>query len=578
MTDSHTLKPVVEALNELLHTRELEEGRELPPDSPTLADRRRQVDTAFWKAARKIVMAAIPEGHVGKLCLGPDGLRFIDHGLFDHESLAGVEGPDASAVDGVWLLHESLNAVLDDVLRRDALGEFQADLDSLQRDIKLWPETHLAHIQYRDGKVRELLGDSPRCTHALKLFAEIDEKLEQYKQLEAKGRTGGALTEDERRTQNTMKHFIASRREQLSSILAPVTDKTAVVQTELAAAAMAASEAAEASVAHLIELQGKRRALEQQVMEQQSGARRITRAEVERALARELDAVASLLRLAARYVHWTECAVPVDDKVSPVSADDAADAVDHLLQFDPRLIDNPLAARFGPPDLLLAPGVGDGVFDASRNRWIVPQRCLGGPVVSLAHAAILYRLNVDSKEMSNTLLSSYREGIPANRGIRSNLKLRTALIRDYIRWMSTEAVGEEGMERETREWFEQHIAPDKTQPWLPSQYRTLNARQLTQNRAELETKPPSPDQQHRLGAITWLLANGDEEGVQRALGYFEKAIQLAPDHRAGTYSAATASMHLKKFQQAITHFRRFTELSPTGWWARKAVELCGRCR
>lgn len=578
MSDNEIFRDVFDALDTLLQTRELEEGRELPPDSPTLADRRRQLDHAFWKAARAVVMSAIPPNHQGALKFPPHHLLFLDFGLLEHESLAGAKSPGGENVDGVWLLHESLDAVLDDVLRRDAVQEFRVDLEALTRDIKLWPETHLAHIRYRDGKVKELLGDSPRCTHALKLFAEIDEKLEQYKQLEARGKSGGALTEAERKTQNTLKQFITSRREQLSGILAPMTTKTAVVQTELAASAMAASEAVEASVAHLIELQEKRRALEHQLIEQESSARRVTRAEVEKALARELDSVASLLRLAARYVHWTECAVPVDPDVTRISVTQAADAADHLLRFDPRLIDNPLAARFGAPDLLLAPGVGDGVFDASRNRWIIPQRCTGSAIASMAHAAILYRLNVDSREMANTLLSSYREGIPANHSLRSNLKLRTALIRDYIAWMNSEALGEETLPREKREWFEQHIAPDKTQPWLPPEYRALNARQLVQTRTDLEARAKSADQQYRLGAIAWLLASNSEEGMAKAAGLFESAAQLEESHRAALYSAGAANMHLKQFQKAINAFRIFTELAPKGWWARKAVEMCARCR
>lgn len=573
----HPFHLVVEALEQLLQTRELEDGRELPPDSPTLADRRRQLDHAFWKTARAVVFGAIPAGHEGGLKFAPEQLLLLNFGLVEHEALAGVKPPGGENVDGVWLLHESLDAVLDDVLRRDALVEFTADLEALTRDIKLWPETHLAHVRYRDGKVSELLGDSPRCTHALKLFAEIDDKLEQFKQLESRGETGGALTDAERKTMNTLSHYIDSRREQLSGILAPLTDKTAVVQTELAASAMAASEAVEASVAHLIELQDKRRALEQQVYEQQNAARRVTRAEVEKALVRELDAVASMLRLAARYVHTTECAVPVDFEATHINQSHAADAADHLLRYDPRLIDNPLAQRFGPPDLLLAPGIGDGVFDASRNRWIVPQHCKGSAVASLAHAAILYRLNVDSREMANALLSSYREGIPANQGMRSNLKLRTSLIRDYITWMDREMLGDETLPRATRDWFEQHIAPDKTQPWVSAEYRLLNARQLAQTRTELSAKPQSADQQYRLGTIAWLLSN-DEEGAKTAGKLFKKSAELEPTHKAAIYSAAAVDMQLKDFQRAITGFRRFTELSPTGWWARKAVEMCARCR
>ena len=71
MSDNEIFRDVFDALDTLLQTRELEEGRELPPDSPTLADRRRQLDHAFWKAARAVVMSAIPPNHQGALKFPP---------------------------------------------------------------------------------------------------------------------------------------------------------------------------------------------------------------------------------------------------------------------------------------------------------------------------------------------------------------------------------------------------------------------------------------------------------------------------------------------------------------------------
>ncbi|MBZ0135094.1 MAG: hypothetical protein K8I27_01825 [Planctomycetes bacterium] len=565
-------QPVIEALDEFVRARDTGVGTTVP-------DRRGKVDAAWWAEVRRVVSRAIPDDRAGALIFTDSQRRLIDFGLVDHPSIRSAAAhPGAHRIEGIQLFHESLDAVLDDVLRRDAVKEHRAELDALQQDIALWPQTHLAHIRYRDGKVNELLGDSPRCTHALKLFAEIDEKLEQLKQLEAKGRLSGALTESERGTLATLKRFIQARREQLSGILAPVTPKTAIVQTELASAAMAASEAAEASVAHLIELQDKRRGLEQRVIEQESAARRVTRDEIEKALTRELDSVASLLRLAARYARKTECAVPLDEDTIHVDANQAADAADHLLHYDPHLIDNPLAARFGPPDLLLAPGVGHGVFDASRNRWILPQRCPTSAIAGLAHAAILYRMEVDSRECGNRLLNSYRESIPGDHGARSNLKLRTALIADYIEWMTKETIGAEALPRECREWFESNIAPDKTQPWLPPEYRHKTARQLAQIRSELRAQADSADRLYRLGAISWLLAKGDPAEIVNAGDCFERAVNLSPDHTPSVYSAAAVNMHLQRYQQAIDGFRRFTELHPAGWWARKAVELCAGCR
>jgi hypothetical protein len=562
-----------QALREFVQTRELEEGRELPPDAPTLEDRRSALNAAWWQAVLELVPEAVPADINAPLQLSEDVLRLIDHGIFPG---AGLEAAQAkletgAEVQGVMLLHDSLNAVLDDVLRRAAVREYREELAAVQHDIELWPETHLIHIRYRDARVNELLGDDPRGAHVLRLLSETDEKLEQYKRLEAREKAGAALSGEERRAWGTIRHFVDSRREQISTMLAPVTRVTDK-QAGLASAALAASEAVEASVVHLIELHAKRREIDELILEQQSAARRVTPQEVMKALRRELDAVAGLLRLAARYARCGECAVPVDEAAEYIDADVAADAMAHILRFDPRLVDNPLAARFGLPDLLLAPGIGDGVFDAKRNRMLVPQRCIGGALQSLAHAAVLYRLDVDT---GRALLASYREQV--HRGVRANLKLRNNLVRDYVTWMTQEALGDEVLPRPTREWFERHMAPDKARPWVPTDLRGRNEAQLKAELTELAAQPESAEREYRTGVVEWLMGK-NTDSARRALPRFQRAEELQDTHLGAVYSAATLHMYLRDFQQAIAAFRRFTEVSPRSWWTCKAIELCAQCR
>ncbi|MCB9933562.1 MAG: hypothetical protein H6841_09090 [Planctomycetes bacterium] len=569
------------ALQEFLQTRELEEGRELPPEAPSLEDRRAQLNAAFWKTARELVSAVVsgPGDEIDDLT--PEQLRLLDYGL-----IPGVEPGEVAVrllpgetVEGVLLLHQSLQDVLDDVRRRDTIRELRQDLDALSRDIELWPETHLVHTRYRDARVVELLGETPHGTHVLRLLGEIDEKLEPYKRLQAREREASSMTADERRAWSTLRHFVDSRREQIAGALSPLGGTPDAARSTLAGFVLAAMEAVDESVGHLLQLHARRRGLEQQVMEQESAARRVTVVETRKALLRELDAVAGLLRLAARYAHVTECAVPVDEHVEYIDPGVAADAMEHILQFDPRLIDNPQSARFGLPELLLAPGIGDGVFDARRNRWVVPQRCVGGAIASLAHGAVMYRLEVDAGELNKALLASYRESIPANRGIRANLKLRNGLIRDYVNWMTREAFGEEVLSRETREWFERHVAPNKEQPWIPANLRGCSEHRLNQFKRELACGARGAESEYEAGVTEWLLSPRDAESIrEKALPCLMRAVELDPGHRAATWSLATLHMQLGEYQQAIDRFRRFTEISPKSWWTLKAIELCARCR
>ncbi|MCA8913401.1 MAG: hypothetical protein KDB82_17005 [Planctomycetes bacterium] len=580
MPDPDRLAELSSALDEFLRTRELEQGRELPPEAPTLEDRRAELNEKFWVIVRQLVSTALPEGPDEPLQLSDAGRALIDFGVFPHPLLDELRGKldTGSRVEGVVLFHDSLNAVLDDALRRDVIAEFRRDIDALGRDIALWPDTHLAHIHYRNAKIKDVLGDTTRGQHVLRLLSEVDEKLEQYKRLEAR-ESAGDLGADDRKAWGTIRHFVDARLKEVGETVGSFASTPDPGSSATAAEALAATEAVQSSVAHLIELHEKQRALEEQVLEQQAASRRVTRPELEKALNRELSAVAGLLRLAARYVHYSECAVPVDEAVEFIDADRAADAMQRMLRFDPRLIDNPLAARFGPPELLLAPGIGDGVFDASRNRWVVPQRCTRSAAESLAHAAVLYRLEIDSKEMKKALLASYRESIPANRNVRANLKLRTNLIRDYINWMTLETFGEEVLSRETREWFERHIAPNKNEPWQPPEYRGMNEYQLKAELKELDELVESADHEYRIGVLEWMLAREDEQAIrERVLPRLDRAITLDADFPAPVYSAAILRMHLKDFQKAIAGFRRFTELVPRSWWSRKAIELCAHCR
>ena len=564
-----------QALLDFVQTRDLEEGRELAPDAPTLEDRRARLNEAWWEAVHEIVPGAVPADHNAPLQFSDDARRLIDYGIFPGSGLEAARArlETGAQVAGVLHLHDSLAAVLDDVLRRDSVREYRAELAAVQHDIDIWPETHLTHIRYRDARINELLGDNPRGPHVLRLLSETDEKLEQYKRLEAREKSGGSLSSEDRRAWGTIRHFVDSRREQISTMLAPVTDVTNK-QAGLASAALAASEAVEASVGHLLELHARRRELDQQILEQQSAARRVTPQEIMKALRRELDAVAGLLRLAARYARVGECAVPVDENAEYIDADAAADAMEHVLEFDPRLLNNSLAGKFGSPELLLAPGIGDGVFDSKRNRLLVPQRCTAGVLQSLAHAAVLYRLDVDT---DRTLLASYRTNV--QRSVRANLKLRNNLVRDYVTWMTQEALGDEVLPRKTREWFEQQLAPDKTQPWLPIDLRGLNDHQLRQALKALDDEAEGAEREYCAGVIEWKLAPGNEQAIrQRALPRLQRAEALQPTHLGAVYSAATLYMQLKDFQQAIAAFRRFTEISPRSWWTCKAIELCAQCR
>lgn len=562
MTELH------DRLDAYLRTLELDEAREAPVDAPPLTQQRARLHAAWLDAARLAVQHAVSDDAFNLR----EHRTLLDFGVFEHPwfAEAGVEPDQDCNVEGVLLMHDALAETFDDVLRRDNLQQIQAQLAAVRNDIALWPQMHLAHVQYRDTKAREALQDSAKVPHVLRLLAEMDEKLEPLKKLQA--REDSTLSGDERKALSTLARFLQTHRAEVSAVLAPPASDAA--RTASAGACLTAMDAVEASVAHLVELHARRVSLERQCVDEESAARSVSKDDVQRAIVRELEGTTRLLRLAARYAGREECAVPVDLDTHVITPELAADAVEHILTFDPRLLDNPLSARFGHPALLLAPGIGDGVHDATRNRWLVPQRCAGGVLRSISHAAVLYRLDADA---AKALLAVYRDEIPANRGMRANLKLRSSLIRDYITWMTDEAAGIESLPRATREWFERHIAPPADQPWVPADYRSMDAARLRRERTNL-AREDGPETAWRRAIIDWLLDDSDAAVLERALPLLDKALNEAPSFAPALYSRAVLRMQMKQFRHAIDDFRAFMEATPRSWWTLKATELCARCR
>ena len=147
--------PVMEALNELLHTRELEEGRELPPDSPTLADRRRQLD---HDRLALVDLVEIPEG--GRVAVAGDR-EVADLARHRAGGVAPRGVPDVVEADPVVAVHDDPDGTLgfcDDQFE----FEFALDLILDERVRELIAEENRRMTLVRTGtlydRARELTG------------------------------------------------------------------------------------------------------------------------------------------------------------------------------------------------------------------------------------------------------------------------------------------------------------------------------------------------------------------------------------------------------------------------------------
>lgn len=636
-----------------------------PDDANGHTQARAALDAEYWRLLQQIAHEACTDPLPHAFSVSDEALGLIDFGL-----LPGVINPAspntqavrqavAASPSQMALFSDSLAGAWQDCLRFELVQRLRVQLEAIERDLKEWPELHLAMIRHRDQLVLDALGDSPQAQHVLRLYSEIDERLEQYKRYERLSQQAAFRSNDERKQWLSIKGYVDERRQQAEPLLAPLSQRArevraalqeveleisgrhadlraaetdsrraqeailaayatgatgealAELQRELAkvvfyiertqgrivdaqarAAALlsqhfpalaseqldSASEMVFDSVGRLLELHGNRQDLEQKMLEEQRALAQVTATEMRTTLHAEIANVRGLLRLAARYAHVQECAVdaPPGLPVEPAQVDLALTHIEH---FDPRLFRNEHARRHGRPTVLLAPGVGEGVYDRDRNRFVIPQRSGHGAESSLANACALYRLEIDAAADDNALAGAYRKQARRTAKLRSNLKLRNKLAEDYQLWITQEAHGNPVLSREIRQWFEDNIAPPKEDPWVPPEYLDLSQRQLGGRLNELERAAQSADREYRCGILYWLLYPGDARAIRDwALPRLERAIQLDPTRHGLLYSAAALHKKVQSFQRAIDLFNQFARQAPQSWWTRKATELCAICR
>lgn len=341
----------------------------------------------------------------------------------------------------------------------------------------------------------------------------------------------------------------------------------------------ASGDAVVATLDHLIELRNERRLVEAQIRDEESTVHQTTPADVRSALLLEIGNVRGLLRLAAKYARVGECALPLAPKAEAVNPQAVLDALKEIERIDPGLFNNQGVKRFGKPAILLAPGIGVGVYDPDRNRLVMPQYTPHSPLESVANAVVLYRLDADAAYNDRRLFKSYQHEIKEHAALRSNLKLRQKLTREYLIWVTREARGQQELSREVRDWFETHIAPPKDEPLVPRELRGLSARQLKAKLDETERAGPSGERSFRAAMLRWLQDPASTDGLkQQVLPLLEEAMRLSPGNLDFVYSAGALFKRARMFPQAIDCFSRYAANAPKSWWTNKALELCAACR
>ena len=297
----------------------------------------------------------------------------------------------------------------------------------------------------------------------------------------------------------------------------------------------------------------------------------ISPVEITAAMFKEIEYVRDLLRLSAHRVHAESCGFLRSGDVF-FTIKEAADCVDRIVEFDPKIFHNPRVPIFGLPSVLLVPGNGNALYDWKGNRIIVPLVAPSGNfMASVAFGMIEYRLDVDE---SKQLLDSYMK-LPRHTGVKSVFHLKNELTKDYITWMTSEYRGYKNLASDVRKWFEHEIAPSKNDIAIPMEYRPFFLASEAFNKKckdveEHTAASPGACSEEVLWAGSILLYQQGK--FERAMELLKALVAKKPDHTAALYNLGFTCMKLMRKQEAIGFFNDYCKRNPQSWWATVAME------
>lgn len=147
---------------------------------------------------------------------------------------------------------------------------------------------------------------------------------------------------------------------------------------------------------------------------------------------------------------------PVSGPHPPVGPAQVLSALDRIQSQDTTLFPEKFLRRRGPPNILMIPSFGSGLYDWQDGILVIsiyPEH------LQVAILAALAEFRMDADE-SKELFNSYG-ALKRYRGL-GFAKLKEVFISDYTAWIEKEAAGFRVMEKEVRSWFERKIPLDSS--------------------------------------------------------------------------------------------------------------------
>lgn len=537
-----------------------------------------QLDTTYWRLMTESVSALIPKDVKAEQL--PENLLFeerlawaLNYGIIKDSPQMAWAVDKLRAVYNTVAPHpeykcvyvtNTVNSAYRTIRKIDTIKKMNEEIQRISKAIADAPGEREEYIRQRD-QVIDSSAKSPSDADKLKtLYKQLDSDSETFKLMEKKQREGGFSGQEERQRYISLNQAREDRKAKVDKLLELFREHSGEIK--------GSDAKAEEALVTLIQLRDEKRQKEKDIETERSAVRNISILDVKAGLEEEVGKYKGNGRLTSKLGKSMQISLPLEER-DIVTPEKAYEALAKIEEYDPNLFNNRSVKRKGKPDIFLVPGIGEGIYDWEGNRLLIPIMYTRSIVASMASAVVLYRVDVDQSYNDRELILSYKNDIKENKKVRSMIKLRQQLIKDYLLWIMKESQGFPLMEKQNREWFEYRIAPNKYDPKYPKDMRNLTLKQQREG-LEAELKKPDTAEVVFRQALFYLLMEGENQEMisKEVLPRIDRAMQMDPNNLDLLYSAG-AIYRKAKSKKCIELLVDYTKKAPQSWWSKKALEL-----
>lgn len=413
-----------------------------------------KMHSAFWDLLIGVTKRALAKGD--DFSFEKDDLLMLNFGLIDDKLLPDpnkiltmieddkkyVESTDYK----IYYLDEYLKKVYKDAFGLTRLEELNKELQELEKNYSAVKNELTQLIKDKDT----LLINFPESEKVREISHKIDELKKPYLIIDKNMQAGKSFTGDERVRVLGIRNEMDKMRNALNTYMANFKGK---VPEESLRAFRLAFDKQDDVVRRIIKAEEDIERKKNEIKSCQEEIKSVTDKQKENKFKDELIRLKRMINLCAKRgkVEFSSVLTNVRDVATKTTL---FETIKKFETIDPLIYENARVRRQGKPEFLLLPGTGNAIYDWERNMIIYPVAVSKNLDEQLANAYVEYRWDVDEER---ELRDSYGDLKPY-KGY-SFLKLKEALVKDYITYATKESKGWKVLGKEVREWFLWKIAP-----------------------------------------------------------------------------------------------------------------------